>query len=427
MSGQDARPGPRGRDVVVAAVTTAAAVGTAVGFRVAAAGTAAGLQVPGNAVVWGLTVAVLLVQGLALCWGRSAPRVILVAVAALPAWLPLLRPGDLYSITDLPVIVAAFIVGAGCSLRHLRVVLPVAFALSTAGHIASALAEREPWAAATALGIGQAAIAIGIPLLLAVAISSRREARDARRGQRQASEREHDARVEAALAIERAAMARELHDIAAHHMSGIALMTAAIGRQIDTDPEQAKSSVQQVRGQSKAVLDDLRRAVGLLRDGDAAPGDVESLAALPGLVELRQKAGMSVSLELLASVDGRQLGDGIGPLAQRAVYRVVQEALSNAAAHAPGALCYVEVDDRDAAVLAVRIANGPAQTAPSDPSGGFGLLGMRERAQLVGGHLDYGATADGGWEVRLTVRKDPTQPATGAAPGKDDPREDAQA
>ena len=88
----------------------------------------------------------------------------------------------------------------------------------------------------------------------------------------EALEREHDALVQAAIARERTAMARELHDIAAHHLSGIAVMTAAIATQIDTDPAAAKRAVGQVRQQSTEVLRDLRSLVGLLRE-DQEPED----------------------------------------------------------------------------------------------------------------------------------------------------------
>ena len=87
------------------------------------------------------------------------------------------------------------------------------------------------------------------------------------------------------MSRERAAMARELHDIAAHHLSGIALMAAVIDRQIDSDPERAHEGVRQVREQSTAVLEDLRRLVGLLRDDAPAERAVETVAGIVDLVE----------------------------------------------------------------------------------------------------------------------------------------------
>jgi signal transduction histidine kinase len=261
----------------------------------------------------------------------------------------------------------------------------------------------------------QAASIVGLPLLVGLVVRSRRDARDARRDELTARVGERDALVQAAVARERTAMARELHDIAAHHLSGIALMAAVVDRQIDTAPEEAHRGIRQVRAQSMDVLDDLRRLVGLLREDpdQDAERSVETLAAVPELVDrARAAAGGSVELRV-HEAPGRPLGQGIGPLAQLAVYRTVQESLTNAAAHAPGSACVVEVDDRDAAALVATVINGPGDGAAAaagrslaSAAGGFGLLGMRERAELVGAELAAGSTAEGGWRVRMAVPRE---------------------
>ena len=105
---------------------------------------------------------------------------------------------------------------------------------------------------------------------------------------------------------------------------------------------------------------------------------------------------------------GHPLGEGIGPLAQLAAYRMVQESLANAARHAPGARCEVVVDDRDTASLVVTVRNDPA-TRPPDVavgSSGFGLVGMRERVSMLGGSLETGRTPDGGFTVSATLPLD---------------------
>ena len=98
----------------------------------------------------------------------------------------------------------------------------------------------------------------------------------------------------------------------------------------------------------------------------------------------------------------------IGPLAQLAAYRTVQESLTNAARHAPGASCEVVVDGRAAAevVIVVHSAAPATQPTPSAPGSGFGIVGMRERAELTGARLAAGPDADGGWTVRLTIPVD---------------------
>jgi signal transduction histidine kinase len=227
----------------------------------------------------------------------------------------------------------------------------------------------------------------------------------------QALRREQDALLQAAVARQRVAMSRELHDIAAHHMSGIALMAAAMDRQIDSDPAAAKRSARQVREQSSAVLDDLRRLVGLLREDADAARPVETLDAVSALVEARRAAGAEIDLVLPAE---RQ---EVGPLAQLVAYRMVQESLANAAAHAPGARCVVEIGEPRGGRLAITVRNGPPTGPDPGPGSGFGLVGMAERAQLVGGDLTCGATPDGGWEVRLTLPvEDPISTVGAPAP-----------
>jgi signal transduction histidine kinase len=209
-------------------------------------------------------------------------------------------------------------------------------------------------------------------------------------------------------------MARELHDIAAHHLSGIAVMTAALDRQIDTDPDGAKTAVRQVRQQSTAMLRDLRSLVALLREDDQVRGGVEvepeTLGGVPALVDAARLAGRDVRLGVLGADDTQLAALGTGPLAQLAAYRTVQESLANAARHAPGAPCEVVIDVRDPAevVLVVRNAAPPGgtPTAPSGRGGGFGIIGMRERADLTDARLTAGPTADGGWSVRLTMPTD---------------------
>jgi len=401
---------PRRRDLAVAGVTAGVVAVSALGLvLLIAAGAAAGLTPPASAAAWWLGAAVFAAQAAALCWARVAPAAVIVGVTLLPVWLPAVGVGDLFSVTDVAVAVAAYVAAIRLRAYGLRWQLPLACVLVLVGHAANSVAESATWGVALAAAVPQALAVVGAPLLLAAAISGRRQAQTARRGEVLAVEREHDARVQAALADERAATARELHDIAAHHMSGIALMTAAISRQIDSDPLQAKRSLAEVRAESSRVLDDLRRVVGLLRDdGEEGLSAAESLSLVEDLIARRRAAGMAIELTVHPSA-GADLGAGAGPLAQRAAYRIVQESLSNVAAHAPGQACTVEIDDRDARWLEVAVRNrlAPARSAAASvPRRGFGLLGMRERAQLVGGELSYGPSPDGYWEVRVSIPKE---------------------
>lgn len=363
-----------------------------------------------------VSVAVLGVQALALCFARTAPRTVLVVTAVAAMVLGVVAPTGLGSLADAAVLIAVIRATLLVPATSLRVLLPAA-GLSVAVGQAADILGSSPLTVPAAVGAAvlQAVAIVGLPAVGVLAVTARRDAQRARRGESEAVGRERAAVVEAAVAQERTAMARELHDIAAHHVSSIALMSAAIERQIATDPDAARQGVRQVREQSRVLLDDLRRLVGLLRRDDDAAEAVETLGTVPALVETARATGRDV--EYRATGGGGQ----VGPLAQLVVYRMVQEALANAARHAPAASCVVELDGSrpDAFVAVVRndapsAPSASATPAPPGPAGaGFGLLGMRERAALVGGALEAGPDAGGGWTVRLTV---PAEPAAGAAP-----------
>jgi signal transduction histidine kinase len=368
-------------------------------------GAADGVPIPGGAAWWAVLVT-LLVQAGALAWRRERPGVVAVVVAAAVPVGAAVGIGPAVGLTSFAVLVAVYTlatlrVPARVWLMFVSVGVLVATGLVVAGRRAGAT-----WLEAVGTGLLQVLVLVGSALVVAALVSARRESRSARQDRVQALEREYDALVQAAVARERTAMARELHDIAAHHLTGIAVMSAAIATQIDTDPAGAKTAVGEVRRQSTAVLRDLRSLVGLLRDDDAAQTQdgirVQTLAGLPGLVGDVVAGGQDVSLTVLESGDSRPVGEGVGPLAQLAAYRMVQESLANAARHAPGARCEVEVDDRDPQVLVLTVRNEPAPH-PVDPKvrGGLGLVGMRERAELTGSHLDVGPRPVGGWQVRL--------------------------
>nr|WP_242680479.1 histidine kinase [Nocardioides sp. IC4_145] len=205
-------------------------------------------------------------------------------------------------------------------------------------------------------------------------------------------------------------MARELHDIAAHHLSGIAIAASALERQVATDPDGAREAARQVRRQSTSVLRDLRSLVGLLRDRDGGGGArPETLGGIADLVADVVAIGREVTWTVRG--DASAADREVGPLAQLAAYRVVREALANAGRHAPGAACTVTLDARDPAEVTLVVRNGPAVGEP-DPvaGGGFGLVGMRERAGLTGARVDAGPTGDGGWEVRLVLPREREAP-----------------
>ena len=403
-------PRPQRRDVVRAVVCWAIAVGTLLILSVvadadpefsddiAALGTSP----------WWATILAVTGQAVALVWVRAAPRTVLPLVAAMPLLVAWVGVGGLIGLTSLAVIVASYVAVVERPVGGARNPGLGAAVLTFAAHVVAGVRDGD-------LGVGvllagsfaQAAVVVGAPALVALLVSSRRLVREATEREVRALAREHDALVREARAQERTAMARELHDIAAHHLSGIAVMAAAIERQIATDPDLARDGVRQVRSQSTAVLRDLRRLVGLLRESDAGELAVETLS---GIAELTAQAStLGAPVELVTHEGSDPLGAGLGPLAQLTAYRMVQESLANAVQHARGAPCRVTIDDRDPGTVVVTVRNDAAATmSGSRPGGGFGLVGMRERAELTGADLRYGPSIDGGWDVTLRLNRDAT-------------------
>ncbi|MBG6095535.1 sensor histidine kinase [Nocardioides luteus] len=362
-----------------------------------------------GSVGWWVAFAVLTGQAVLLLGRRARPLAVLLVVAAGAVVLAVSGAGDVTSLSSAAVVVAVWSAVTSTPLPRIRALaggLAGAGLLVAAGTALSQTSIGLAAGTAVLAGLVQGAGVIVLPALLAATVRARRDAREARTDLALAVDREQAAQIAAAIAEERTAMARELHDIAAHHLTGIAVMTGAVERQIDTDPAGAKESVRQVRTQSTAMLRELRGLVTLLR----SPGQAEEasgherLSHLGSLVEDACRAGLPVSLSNLGP---EAAFEKVGPLAQLSAYRTVQECLANAARHAPGAPCEVVVDSREPAAVVVTVRNGPPP-GPVAPSGsprrrGLGLVGMQERADLTGSTLEAGPTAEGGWQTRLRI------------------------
>ncbi|NEC86536.1 sensor histidine kinase [Streptomyces sp. SID12501] len=224
--------------------------------------------------------------------------------------------------------------------------------------------------------------------------------------------REQAARARREVAEERSRIARELHDVVAHHISVISVQAGLARFVFDTDRHTTRTALDTIEATGKEALDELRRMLMLLRaaDDSAPAGPMPGLARLGEMTE-RVRAG-GIPLTLTVEGTERPLAPGVDLCA----YRVVQEALTNVLKHAPGAsarvlLRYephqvtVSVTDDGQGVIPDRVRTG----------GGHGLPGMRERAKLYGGQIDIGPQDQGGFAVRLIL---PTSART--APQGDD-------
>jgi signal transduction histidine kinase len=225
---------------------------------------------------------------------------------------------------------------------------------------------------------------------------------DSTRSQRErtawlAQRRQDDARR--AAAEERVRIARDLHDVVAHHISVIAVQAEAAQEVLATHPERAAGAMATVADTARTALGELRRMLGVLRsDGARAPQP--DLAAVDDLVATVRSAGLAV--EVRTTGPARPVEGVVGMTA----YRVVQEALTNVLRHSGGSRACVDLAFEDAA-LVVRVEDdgtGPERgRATGDTGLGQGLIGMRERVVLVGGEVEAGPGPEGGFVVRATL------------------------
>ena len=246
---------------------------------------------------------------------------------------------------------------------------------------------------------------------------------------------EHEAATRRALARERARLASELHDVVTHNVSVMVVQAGAARRVLSADPAEAIKALRAVESSGRTAMTELRHLLGLLSpppgtndaggpagqpavlvDAGIGPGGAADLAPQPGLDELREMVGRVVAaglpVELRIAGTPRDLPAGLG----LAVYRVVQEALTNVIKHAGKPQAEVRLT-YEAAALVVEVADdgrpipaaGPAPDAGVPRGAGMGLLGLRERVALYGGELAAAPRPGGGWLVQARIPVEPAE------------------
>lgn len=248
-------------------------------------------------------------------------------------------------------------------------------------------------------------VALLLPLLAAVLawgmyIRARRQLVESLRERVRWVESEQRQRVEQARQLERTRIAREMHDVLAHRISLLSMHAGALEFRPDAPPEEIAKAAGIIRDSAHQALQDLREVIGVLRaelGGVAAHRPQPTLADLPALVEESRQAGVRIrtayrlaDLEAVPTVLGRN------------AYRIVQEGLTNARKHAAGAGVEVVVAGRPGDFCTVEVLSRlPVGTRPATiPGGGTGLVGLAERASLVGGRVEHGPTPDGDFRLR---------------------------
>lgn len=213
-------------------------------------------------------------------------------------------------------------------------------------------------------------------------------------------ERDRSLSVERAVAEERVRIARDLHDVVGHSLGVIAVQAGVARHVLDTQPEEARAALDAIAGTSRTSLTEIRRILHALRTSDEVSDyvPVPGTAALPTLLDSVRAAGVTVEPDIRGAPADPPAGVDV------AVYRVVQESLTNVIRHAPGATARVRIhwapDEVAVSVTDDGVVPG-RDRAPAGP--GLGLVGMRERVHAVGGSLHAGPLADGGFAVTARI------------------------
>ena len=196
------------------------------------------------------------------------------------------------------------------------------------------------------------------------------------------AEREQQLRVAQGQAAERQRIAREMHDVLAHRISLVSMYSGALAYRDDLNPGQTHEIAETIRENANLALTELRGVLGSLRgeDGDRPQ---PTLADLPGLIADNRAAGLRIEFSGLAL-------EGLSPAVSRHAYRIVQEGLTNARKHAPGAKVDVRLGGDPDSGLRIELRNLVNGRGAAVPGGGYGLLGLAERTGLVGGWIEHG-------------------------------------
>jgi signal transduction histidine kinase len=209
-----------------------------------------------------------------------------------------------------------------------------------------------------------------------------------------------DAEADARVQAERLRIARDLHDVVAHGLSTIAVQSGVAAHLLDRDPEHARQALETINATGKTSLEELRVMVGVLRSSDDAP--LRPTPTDPNDISELLTGAANAGITVTHTVEGR-FPDDASDAAAVAFHRIVQEALTNVARHSGTASATLQVQHQDDLVELVVRNTGPRSTPTTSGSTGVGIVGMRERAESLGGSLHAAPTEDGGFQVVATI------------------------
>lgn len=339
-----------------------------------------------------LGITLLLLQVLPLVWRQRSPRA--VAWSTTAVWIVIQGIGYPASFAVIAPFIAIYGLAAylprNMAIRHAASIGFVLLAWTWVGIVAT---DAVPWSTLVSVAFGTV-----LPLALGFVEHSRADhLAELERAHARQEQAEADA-ARAAVNTERARIARELHDVVAHDMTVMTLQAEG-ARRLATEPR-VTEALSTIAAAGRSGLAEMQRMIGVLRsDADSSQGltPAPSLGDVPGLARLVREAGMPVRLTIT--------GDATVPAGvELNAFRIIQEGLTNALKHAgPGASATVEVRKAPDAVTVVVRDDGRGASATPSPTGGHGVVGMRERVEALGGSLDIGPASGGGYRVRAVL------------------------
>jgi signal transduction histidine kinase len=332
-------------------------------------------------------VAVLIAAYAPLWWARARPLASLVVVQLVTcAWFLRDYPGALVA----PAVLAAiyFVTVTGDRRRGAIALVLVVAPTTLAAMLASTVDSLT-----SAAGIVGWMIAAA---LLGEAIHQRRSVEHELRHNARVAAAEQAAESERKITEERLRIARDMHDVLAHSVTAMSIQAAVAADSLDSDPDASRSALAVLRTQARDAVDEIRASIASLRN-DTESGEVEPVPAISGIATLAAHAavnGLAVTTEL---VDPGPVPD----LVEVSAYRIVQEALTNIQRHSHAHTAQVSLATSGAELDITVTDPGPAKSPDAPP--GFGLVGMQERADAVGGTVSRRRTSDGGFEVHAVL------------------------
>jgi len=368
--------------------------------------------VPVHAAAYGTPVALALLLGAAAVTAPLAalwyPKTAIALFTAAAVLLPLVVPRDSALSApwpwSVPMLIAFAVMVAAVTLEYGWRIGLAQYALGSAAGVAAAIVFPAVPSANTLI---VTTAVVGGVYLLAVLLAGRMRVGAELTRERELTALEQSRRL---VVEERTRIARELHDVVAHGMSLIQVQASTAKYRVPGLPDEAAREFDEIAQTARTGLAEMRRLLGVLRTDDQSADLVpqQGLRDIPGLVETVRRAG--ADLDATIAVPDSPVPGAV----DIAAFRIAQEALSNAVRHAAGAPIVLRVDV-DAVAVRLLVRNGPspdgdAASVPASAVAGHGLVGMAERAALVGGSVDAAPDADGGWTVSAVLPVPPPPP-----------------